>query len=378
LKNIHVSFFLIVGLLGLTPAISRAYTSDDYYQAGLSLYQQKNYPQAVSYFKAAIQMDPGNWQAFQVLGYCDYAVNDIPDAESAFDQSLKLNPNNPGLQSFDNNLRAQNPPLFAPVTAATAPAPGNSPNSENTPAAVSQMPIPDNFKKPRWGNVYIGGVYATMGDLPAAASAVKKNYAYENPTVSVSNIGFEFGAEGGFTLDPYNAIGLEVGGAYFAGYQDSVSYSGHSGSDTYQPTMIDVGLKYIHSFLTGGSGFQIGAGLGLYITDLNVNQMSDSTILATGPMIGIGWGGTLDLGWETNLGGPFSLNASLRGRFATTSNIQGQFKDSSGNLHQLGLATDSTGIVGLAQTSAIGTNGIRWANVDYTGADLAIGLTYHY
>ncbi len=100
-KNIFV-LTLLCPFLAVSFAFSA--TSPEYYQAGLRFYNQKKYGEAVRYFKAAIQEDPSNWQAYQLLGYSYYAQGDASDAKAAMDESLSKHPDNPGLRSFKDRL----------------------------------------------------------------------------------------------------------------------------------------------------------------------------------------------------------------------------------------------------------------------------------
>ncbi|HVM33493.1 MAG TPA: tetratricopeptide repeat protein [bacterium] len=107
---------ILKSLLFFLPVAAFAATAQQYYDAGLQLYNQKQYNQAVAYFKAAVQMDPSNWQADQALGSAYYAEGDKTDALSAYDQSLALHPN-PQLQQFADGLRGSTPPPAYPSAA---------------------------------------------------------------------------------------------------------------------------------------------------------------------------------------------------------------------------------------------------------------------
>jgi hypothetical protein len=74
------------------------------------------------------------------------------------------------------------------------------------------------------------------------------------------------------------------------------------------------------------------------------------------------------------------LSASVyaRGRWATTGNIQGNYTNGYGANQMAVLSTDSNGLIGANPASAIGTNGYKAANVDYTGADFGFSISYHY
>jgi tetratricopeptide (TPR) repeat protein len=87
------SLFFIAGSLW-------AATSADYYAAGIRLYQQRQYAKSIQYLKAAVQLDPQNWKAYQVMGLAYYQLGDRTNSVQMMDQSLQINPNNPGLRQF--------------------------------------------------------------------------------------------------------------------------------------------------------------------------------------------------------------------------------------------------------------------------------------
>jgi len=95
-------------LLFFTSALWAA-TSADYYAAGIQLYQQKQYAKSIQYFRAAIQLDPQNWKAYQVMGQAYYQLGDKTDAVQMMDQSLQINPGNQPLRQFRNNLASTAP-----------------------------------------------------------------------------------------------------------------------------------------------------------------------------------------------------------------------------------------------------------------------------
>src|SRR5579863_8527864 len=110
-----------------------AVTAADYYKAGLDFYNQKEYAQSIDYLKAAVQLDPHHWQAYQTLGLCYYLKNRIVDALAAFDKSIALHPN-PDLKKFADTLRSFTPgptPTSGPGQAAT-PTPAIDPKAAAT------------------------------------------------------------------------------------------------------------------------------------------------------------------------------------------------------------------------------------------------------
>jgi tetratricopeptide (TPR) repeat protein len=98
---------LIILILSFNKIVFSAATSDQYLAAGNTLYQQKDYQKAVLYYKAAVQVDPGNALAYQRLGNTYYLLGQKQDALTAYQHALAINPNNPQLSNFVQALQAQ-------------------------------------------------------------------------------------------------------------------------------------------------------------------------------------------------------------------------------------------------------------------------------
>lgn len=370
-------------LMLLSLSFAQAYTSNDYYKAGITYYSQQDFPKAIAYLKWAAQLDANNWKANQVLGYAYYKSGDYANAVTAFEKSLQVNPNNPSLKSFDDLVRAKAGLGTSSVSTAPAPPPVTTPSAlPPLPARSSSLvyiSIPDEFRKNSWLNFHLGAIYATLGDMPNAASVFNSSIPSSvTHGATIDQLGFLIGAESGWSFDPENAIGCSVDFGLFGGYKDSATNGPNTGSDSFQPTMIAVELKYYHSFLMGNSRFRVGIGPGIYVTNLSVSEVLNDTSVVSGNMVGGGFGGALDLGWETVISNQFTFNATLRCRYASTSNIQGTATDPNGNSEPIGFDTTSQGYMGVTPTSNIGSYGIRWAKIDYTGADGLIGFSFHY
>ncbi len=111
----HLRSVLIL-LTFLTASSLFAATSQDYYNAGLQMYQSKQYQNSIKYLQAAVQLNPQDWRSYQIMGQDYYQMGDNSDALSNFDKSLALNPDNAGLKKFADSLRTSNnglPPLPA-------------------------------------------------------------------------------------------------------------------------------------------------------------------------------------------------------------------------------------------------------------------------
>ncbi len=122
--------FLLI-LLASCPAVSFATQADEDYNTGLQFYQQGQIDKAIQYCQSAVQADPNHWQSYQILGYCYYTEKNNTLALQNLDRSLQLNPNNPALQKFDDQVRAATP--NAPPVGSAA---GPSTQAGTTPVAL--------------------------------------------------------------------------------------------------------------------------------------------------------------------------------------------------------------------------------------------------
>ncbi len=86
------------------PATAPAGAGDEPYTAANALYATGNYDAAWGKAYEAVQVDPGHWQAWQMIGNCQYAKGDKPGALQSYRQSLAIHPDNPGLRTFVDSL----------------------------------------------------------------------------------------------------------------------------------------------------------------------------------------------------------------------------------------------------------------------------------
>jgi tetratricopeptide (TPR) repeat protein len=115
-QTMLVSAFVFFSFLSMAVQIQAASIVQDYvrdYKNGLSLYQQGRYEQALVRFEQAIDENFTFWQSYQMVGYCYFELHEKDDAMKAFEESLKINPNNPKLVKIYNNLKSGN--LDVPV-----------------------------------------------------------------------------------------------------------------------------------------------------------------------------------------------------------------------------------------------------------------------
>lgn len=365
---------LVLLLSSILPAIVLADSADDDYQKGLAFYQQKQYDQAILYLKEATSLNPDSWQAYQALGNADYMSGDKKGALDAFDKSLEINSNNPQLKSFADKVAAQ---IDTESAQGTAPPAGSYPAVSSPSTHSPSFRGPYVFRKGGWAYVQAGVINSTLGDLSTGVQGIQNAPGVTNASASNSSTGFLLGGEAGYSFDEENALGLSANIGFFGGYTDRYTFGGNDFNDSFSPVMIAIEPLYHHFILMGDSRLNLEIGPGFYITGMNVTEVVNGTLAVNGPMDGYGFGGVVGGSYDISFKN-FSIDIFAHGRLATTSNIQGTFTDDLGNSYQLGLATGSNGVVGPLETDLIGTGGTRWSNVDYTGFDAGLAVTYRY
>lgn len=91
------------------PSGAYAIAPEDYYNAGMDLFKNRDYEKAVQYFRAAVDERPDYWQAYQFLGEAYYQDANRTEAVVAMERSLKLHPDNPELKKFVLKIRNDSP-----------------------------------------------------------------------------------------------------------------------------------------------------------------------------------------------------------------------------------------------------------------------------
>jgi len=70
------------------------------YRAAIELYTAGQYAAARLRAEAVVREEPGHWEAWHLIGNCLYSVGNRAAAVAAYRESLKINPDNPGLKSW--------------------------------------------------------------------------------------------------------------------------------------------------------------------------------------------------------------------------------------------------------------------------------------
>ena len=174
---------LIVSLLfgSAAPLLAQA-TADQYLAAGNQLYGAKNYPQAIQYYQAAVQLNSNDAAAYQGLGNCYYLQGQKDQALDNYQKALNLDPTNATLASFVQALKAQG--VTGTQASSATPAASNTTAAANPASSSPAGPVKQLEIDP-------------FGAL-----------AYS--TVSGYGIGFGGGVAGGLKLDPNFSIMLSL------------------------------------------------------------------------------------------------------------------------------------------------------------------------
>jgi tetratricopeptide (TPR) repeat protein len=79
----------------------------EYLQAGMDQYNAGQYAEAIQSFHYSLQALPNQWQVYQYLGGAYYAQGMATQAMGAYERMLELNPSDPNLRTWVNQLKAQ-------------------------------------------------------------------------------------------------------------------------------------------------------------------------------------------------------------------------------------------------------------------------------
>ncbi len=93
----------------LVSGVGWAIAPEDYYNAGMELFKNRDYDKAIQYFRAAVDERPDYWQAYQFLGEAYYQDANRTEAVLSMERSLRLHPDNPDLRKFVSKIRKDSP-----------------------------------------------------------------------------------------------------------------------------------------------------------------------------------------------------------------------------------------------------------------------------
>lgn len=347
------AFFTLL-FLSLIPVYGHSVTADDNYHSGLTAYQAGKWGEAISYLEGATQLNPNYWEAFQLLGYSYYRINDTPNCIQNCESSLKIHPNNPTLQAFLDKLKTRNLP--APSVDNLQ---NNFPNSVPSKAifqSASVNPNPYNNPnqstittnkgfKPGFG-IAIGGGYSTVSFTDwnneisnelAHPTTLSGTYDLTSSGGTVSD-GFNIDLDLRYKFSPMFMAGLDI--EYLdAPSELSVELSQTNGSGTYdltEDTTLTFSTIYVGPsvyFCIPDSIFRIGGGIG-YFTLFNASSNFSKDLATTGSygaqdittnginnLAGSSIAGKVSLGMDCFLDSKMSIGVDIGYRFATITQV---------------------------------------------------------
>jgi hypothetical protein len=257
-----LSFFLTS-----TTALFAQATADQYLAAGNQLYAAKNYPQAIQYYQASVQLNPNSAAAYQGLGNCYYLQGQKDQALDNYQKALNLDPTNASLASFVQALKAQGVTgTQASPAASTAAA---NPTSSSPAGPAKQLEI-DPFGALAYGTStgygigFGGGISGGLKLDPSfsiLATVAYLTFGYTPPSGPVSGV-----SESSASLEILGGVKYRFGDSptkfYVLGsvgisdYMFSQSEGGQSGTGSQMYPMIEFG---------GGVEFPMGTDMNLFV-----------------------------------------------------------------------------------------------------------------
>jgi len=382
---------LVSALFFLAVLFARASAEVDQgnFQKGMTSYNLGDYEQALESFQAAIDIYPDDWASYQQAGYCYYHLKRREKMKEAFDESLRLHPDNPELKTFLQNL----PAVFASSAAPSPNAPANKSASrpvspDNPPPPPTHPGIPPysleeakqehHWEEGFYLKINCLGDYAGIEDFSNAATLWNQAVAHSLGSGSASNslAGIGVDVEPCLFLDPRNAVGIKIGYSGGHGYQENFSYRGQSESENFDPELLVVGVEYFHYF-PGPEGRFYLVGAPIFGETLMGFNAQDPTITMSGTLYGSGVGLEAGGGYEWKVSNATGFEISMRVRMLSITNLQNSYQDNLGHTGQMTLAVDSQGGLGLADTRNLSTLNLRPAVMDFTGVIFGFSLNFH-
>ncbi len=87
-----VTGIVVAVLIFLIVALALAPNAGKYYNEGISLYDQKNYGQAIESFDKSLKLDPDNEEAWYYKGMAHENMRDLSEALTCYEKATQINP----------------------------------------------------------------------------------------------------------------------------------------------------------------------------------------------------------------------------------------------------------------------------------------------
>lgn len=350
---------------------AQAYTAADYANAGVQLYKARNYPLAVQYFNAALQLDPNNVAALQGRGNCFYQQGQY---SQALDDYLKAQALEPSMERswMIQNLESRLGPSSVPTTLPT-PADQAGPAK---PARKKHRYVPfyglvARFD-PGFATLHLSDFSANAQFMQQVARIGQDSNPSFNYSGSLPNLSANLQVELDKMLGPDFEVGLTFGFMPLGSPSDSVtSNSGFSLSDSFGNLSVfalGIGCRYyfsqddIRPWVSASPLFLISS------MTYNYKLQNGGSVTFNGPMGSPGFGGQAELGMDLRLGDQLVISAFGGYQAGSIGNFNGQIANS--NIP--GISSGSNAVLMLVPTSEGNTivpvdNGLLCVPT-YTGA----------
>jgi tetratricopeptide (TPR) repeat protein len=283
--------------LWLLPLGLFAYSSADYFKGGLSYYQAQNYSMAERYFAYAAQLDPQNYQAAAMLGYCEGGLGQSQQAILDLQKSLAIHPDNPAVEQYLKTLQAA---LGVSTVPAASSAVTVSAKPTSAPTVISKVMVSKTVTVSKVTASIISAPVTQATSAPSKTADLNPNYVWDpavdpypkytgpadplpKPEIPIvplvdATVAYEIGAitfasveeqygnplfypgilslEINYQLDPFLSINL--GTEIWPNLKSTYYYFGNN-TDSFKITPVSLGLL-MHLW---GKGISLDAGAGL-------------------------------------------------------------------------------------------------------------------
>ncbi len=325
------------------------------FDQGVSLYQQKQYPQAIPLFQQAVQENPGDGKAYYYLGLSQVLAGQSKEACLSLTLSDEKLPN-PQVKQYADQLKAQlsqeDQMWVDGQLAASA--------SVQSPT-VAQAPV-SNISNNSRKRLYRISPYVALFSLADfttnAVSRVAEAKYFQSFDASIIESGAVPTMGPGISLEVENPLLtdfdfsvqvslLDVGTA-----NDAISdNSGYDLTDSFNMFAGEFVLSGRYYFGSGAMQPWVSAGplldFGSITYTYHLHRNSGSTDDFSGPNYGVGFGGQAQLGMDFKMGDSFFITAFAGYQLASASNFNNTISSS-----QIpGVASGSTATLMLIPTS---------------------------
>jgi hypothetical protein len=385
LKNRFPFFLLALALFMARPCLASSdKPGEAEYQTGFRLYQMGKYQEALHHFYLAADENLDSWKIYHMIGNCFFILQQRDAAIGAYQESLKIHPDNPGLLNNFRRLQSSSPSLSSgavqpledeEVGYAKQPTVTVSPDLIAEVSGYGMPYVSHRSTGPRfpvWLKLNSSFTFANMQDLESGAQSWNQATGIQSGLASARNTGIELGVESGYNLDEANVISFGLDYLGGEGYQVSVYSSTSDLLQSVSPDTYALGLNYYRNLTGGKSRLYAMGGVGYYFTQVKYYQADP-----TNPVMGMFTGGTVGcsvgLGNEWFVTREVGVELSGRFRYAKIPQVEGTATNQAAGT-TAALAVLRNGTLGVQSSQSLSQGNGDYASIDYTGFDLRLSM----